>query len=177
MPCRFARIARRSGRGLRTWRSVSAAGLPARSGAPRRPHRRRTGGTVGRDATAKGEDMAQTDPFDLISARSALSAGDLLDPAPGSLLTPREAFDRSEVTGLLLHEDAAQPERGRSDSLPHPSGESSGLFRLDIRRRRLVAWALHRARGVSRSKRQRGAVGGSQEFLGGVDESATGSVN
>jgi hypothetical protein len=49
--------------------------------------------------------MAQTDPFELMSARSAFSVGGLLDPAPGSLLTPREVFDRSEVTGLLLHEE------------------------------------------------------------------------
>jgi hypothetical protein len=76
--------------------------------------------------------MAQTDPFDLISARPALSAGDLLDPAPGSLLTPREAFDRSEVTGLLLHEAElpyAEPAQRFSFAFDSPAIEE-GLHAL-----------------------------------------------
>jgi hypothetical protein len=77
--------------------------------------------------------MAQTDPFELISARSAFSVGDLLDPAPaGSLLTPREAFDRSEVTGLLLHEAElpyAEPAQRFSFAFDSPAIEE-GLHAL-----------------------------------------------
>jgi hypothetical protein len=81
----------------------------------------------------QGEEMAQTDPFELISARSAFSVGDLLDPAPaGSLLTPREAFDRSEVTGLLLHEEElpyAEPAQRFSFAFDSPAIEE-GLHAL-----------------------------------------------